>query len=336
MPLKLFPPFHHTVTLPHHPLCTISSSLFFRISLTNFLIDWLRFIPLLHASKENFQSSSLPPPLPLLSLSSLSTSHLFFLVIKGIYLLFLLLYTLFSLSHFHIIIIQNPPSIPAAIASLILSYFTGTIIIIDWHNLGFSLYLDRYNENHLLVILSKYLEGFICSFCHYHLSVSMAMSKWLIKTYHLSHVHVLYDRPPSSVFTKFSSSSSSSPSSSLSSSSSPASSSPKKTTNKILPDIPIDIRHNLFMKLQLLDDILFPYPLTMVQTSSTGSLSDNSSPIPGLSSSTIDPSWILEKTIQTIKYKVPIDICGHDNEVSSWYYTSIYSSSIIDYYYYEK
>ena len=74
-----------------------------------------------------------------ISLSPLSSSPkgLLFALFKGVVLCFQILYILISVPHYHLILIQNPPSLPVALVSFLLSYFyNNSTIMIDWHNLG--------------------------------------------------------------------------------------------------------------------------------------------------------------------------------------------------------
>lgn len=164
------------------------------------------------------------------------------------------------------------------------------------------------------------------------------MSEWLKKTY-LIESTVLYDRPPSSVFTKFDSfvkQTSSTHTDNLNTNinnqndndnekiNDTKNSTSSTLTTRTVPLIPINIRHNLLIKLGLTDELLFPFHPTTISHSSSNQLleletSSPSSPSPSTSLSeycqrefpsnipfvpvNLDPSLIVEKTIQTIKYK---------------------------------
>ena len=82
---------------------------------------------------------------------------------KGISILFSILYTLaITIPYYDSILIQNPPALPALLAALIIELLPGrnSIIILDWHNLGFAMFQEKYdgNKKHPLVVLSKFLE----------------------------------------------------------------------------------------------------------------------------------------------------------------------------------
>jgi beta-1,4-mannosyltransferase len=129
-------------------------------------------------------------------------------------------------------LIQNPPCTPAILAATAVSIFSKSIICIDWHNLGYTLYLDRYNESHKLVRLARFLEKYTGMLSHKNICVSNTMKLWLKKNFDIE-ASVLYDRPPKSVF---------------------------KRSSAIKPETPLDLqnaisnielRHNLFSKLKL-------------------------------------------------------------------------------------
>lgn len=96
------------------------------------------------------------------------------------------------------ILVQNPPSIP--ILPLVAIYrLTGTKIIIDWHNLAYSILRLKYNGNtwHPLVIISIIIEFSFCKMADYHLTVTKAMKDFLINSFWIKpkRCYVLYDRP---------------------------------------------------------------------------------------------------------------------------------------------
>ncbi len=138
---------------------------------------------------------------------------------KGFSIIFTLLWTFLTLPKYDTMIIQNPPMLPALIAYVIAevlsplkwlfclfstrSNFSSDIsgpaaLIIDWHNLGFTMLEEKFGKNSILVNISYYMEATLCSFASYHWCVSHAMSKWLLKHFYINitpGVTVLYDRP---------------------------------------------------------------------------------------------------------------------------------------------
>lgn len=115
-------------------------------------------------------------------------------MLKGVGILLKVFFTLFMLQPYSIIIIQNPPCLPALIAAYMMSIFNGSTIIIDWHNLGYAMFAQRLGSDHLLVKLARNLEKVICRLAHKHICVSEAMKDWLAEHFSINAV-VLYDRP---------------------------------------------------------------------------------------------------------------------------------------------
>ncbi|CAI4055468.1 hypothetical protein SKDZ_02G2160 [Saccharomyces kudriavzevii ZP591] len=96
------------------------------------------------------------------------------------------------------ILIQNPPSIP--ILPIAVFYkLTGCKMIIDWHNLAYSILQLKFKGNfyHPLVLISYMVEMIFSNFADYNLTVTEAMRKYLIQSFHLNakRCAVLYDRP---------------------------------------------------------------------------------------------------------------------------------------------
>lgn len=123
-------------------------------------------------------------------------------IIKGLIMILTLFTCLLSIPRYTLIVIQNPPSLPAVIVAYAISVFNGSKIMIDWHNLGFSIYESALGKSTTLVKFSYFLEKFICSnFAHQHICVSNALKDWLLKHFGV-HASVLYDRPGSVISQK--------------------------------------------------------------------------------------------------------------------------------------
>ena len=52
-----------------------------------------------------------------------------------------------------------------------MSLLNGSIIVIDWHNLGFAMFEERYGSRHILVRIAKILERFMTGRAHLHVSI---------------------------------------------------------------------------------------------------------------------------------------------------------------------
>ncbi|CAI4271419.1 CDN_1a_G0003140.mRNA.1.CDS.1 [Saccharomyces cerevisiae] len=98
------------------------------------------------------------------------------------------------------ILVQNPPSIPI-LPIAVLYKLTGYKLIIDWHNLAYSILQLKFKGNfyHPLVLISYMVEMIFSKFADYNLTVTEAMRKYLIQSFHLNpkRCAVLYDRPAS-------------------------------------------------------------------------------------------------------------------------------------------
>ncbi|TDL28956.1 mannosyltransferase [Rickenella mellea] len=95
------------------------------------------------------------------------------------------------------IMVQNPPSIPTLAIVWIVCKITGSKLIIDWHNLGYSILALRLRDNHILVKIAKIFEKTFGRTAHIHLFVTKAMRDRLVREWDLQGIKVvLHDRPP--------------------------------------------------------------------------------------------------------------------------------------------
>ncbi|EJD04443.1 beta-1,4-mannosyltransferase [Fomitiporia mediterranea MF3/22] len=96
------------------------------------------------------------------------------------------------------IIVQNPPSIPTLALVQLVCKLRGSKLIIDWHNLGYSILALKLGEKHILVKIAKKFEKFFGRSAHIHLFVTKVMLDHLAKEWELQGTKtVLHDRPPS-------------------------------------------------------------------------------------------------------------------------------------------
>ena len=51
---------------------------------------------------------------------------------------------------------KNPPSIPTLALAWLVSRITGSKVIIDWHNLGYSILALKFGEKHLFVRIYRW------------------------------------------------------------------------------------------------------------------------------------------------------------------------------------
>lgn len=112
--------------------------------------------------------------------------------------LLLLLFLLEGLDYF---VIQNPPLIPiVALTVLYIRLFSRhSKLVIDWHNLNWSILNMRYqNTRHPLVrVLKGYERWVVAHFGDIHITVTQLMKQELVKSFDVppNTVYVLYDRP---------------------------------------------------------------------------------------------------------------------------------------------
>ncbi len=95
-----------------------------------------------------------------------------------------------------LVLLQTPPAIPTLAAAYLLRALTGAIVLVDWHNLGFSMLQHRgLGARHPLVALSRAYERRLGRALDGHICVTRAMSAWLAQEWGID-ARVLHDRPP--------------------------------------------------------------------------------------------------------------------------------------------
>lgn len=122
-----------------------------------------------------------------------------FAVIKVINQIKQLYILLFAFRGCDYILIQNPPSIPLLlVVILFIKLFSkNTKLIIDWHNLNYSILNLRYdNLNHPMVKLVRFYEHFFGGFADLHFTVTEKMKQYLKQEFKIrKKIVTLYDRP---------------------------------------------------------------------------------------------------------------------------------------------
>ncbi|KAJ7596827.1 mannosyltransferase [Mycena floridula] len=95
------------------------------------------------------------------------------------------------------ILVQNPPSIPTLVIVWAIGRVAGCKIIIDWHNLGFSILRLKLSPDHFFVRVYKWVESTFGRSAYAHLFVTQALHDYLSKEWNLQGQKVvLHDRPP--------------------------------------------------------------------------------------------------------------------------------------------
>ncbi|KZV74769.1 glycosyltransferase family 33 protein [Peniophora sp. CONT] len=95
------------------------------------------------------------------------------------------------------LLVQNPPSIPTLALVSLIAATRGTKVIIDWHNLGYSILALRLGNKHVFVKLARRFEATFGRRAYAHLFVTQAMCDHLSREWSLQgRKVVLHDRPP--------------------------------------------------------------------------------------------------------------------------------------------
>lgn len=93
-----------------------------------------------------------------------------------------------------VILLQNPPALPTLPVAIAAARLRGAKIIVDWHNLGWTLLALRFGSSHPLVRGTRWAERFFGRRADGHLAVSHRLARHLT-TLGLRDVAVLHDGP---------------------------------------------------------------------------------------------------------------------------------------------
>ena len=97
------------------------------------------------------------------------------------------------------LLVQNPPSIPTLAIAGVISFLRNTRLVIDWHNLGYTILSLKIGKGHPLVQISSLYERVCSRFASAHLTVTDAMARVIKRDYHpTAPILTLHDRPASS------------------------------------------------------------------------------------------------------------------------------------------
>ncbi|KIL70603.1 glycosyltransferase family 33 protein [Amanita muscaria Koide BX008] len=95
------------------------------------------------------------------------------------------------------ILVQNPPSIPTLALAQAVARLRSSKLIIDWHNLGYSILALKLGTSHTFVKVAKRFEATFGRSAYAHLFVTRVMRDHLMQEWDLKgRKCVLYDRPP--------------------------------------------------------------------------------------------------------------------------------------------
>jgi beta-1,4-mannosyltransferase len=102
---------------------------------------------------------------------------------------------LMRLPRFDLLLVQNPPALPTLHVAWLVARLRGARLVIDWHNLGYTMLALRLGRRHVAVRLGRWLEKMAGRAADAHLCVSRGFVKFLTDRFRLAPVSVLYDRP---------------------------------------------------------------------------------------------------------------------------------------------
>jgi beta-1,4-mannosyltransferase len=94
-----------------------------------------------------------------------------------------------------VIVVQTPPAIPTILVAWIVARVRGSRLVLDWHNLGWTMLIARFRRTHPLVRVARQLERLSARLADTHLTVSDALAQHLQRTWGLTAVQVVRDRP---------------------------------------------------------------------------------------------------------------------------------------------
>lgn len=121
------------------------------------------------------------------------------LPVKFLFLFIQLFWTLFSVARPSHYLVQTPPALPTLPVVRLVSWLRGARMIIDWHNLGYTLLAlsvpAARRKSSLIVRIYKWVEKLSGRRADKHLCVTRSLKIWL-KTEWGIEATVLHDRPP--------------------------------------------------------------------------------------------------------------------------------------------
>jgi len=94
-----------------------------------------------------------------------------------------------------VILLQNPPALPALLPALLAARVRGARLILDWHNFGDAMLALRLGHDHFATHVMAAAERALGSRAHAHLCVSAAMQAALEREKGIPGAVVLHDHP---------------------------------------------------------------------------------------------------------------------------------------------
>jgi beta-1,4-mannosyltransferase len=99
------------------------------------------------------------------------------------------------IGRFDLLLVQNPPALPTLYVAWMAAKLRRSRLVIDWHNLGFTMLALRVGRRHVAVRLARWFEKRAGHLADGHLCVSKGFARFLTDRFGLLNVRVLYDRP---------------------------------------------------------------------------------------------------------------------------------------------
>ena len=96
-----------------------------------------------------------------------------------------------------LLLVQNPPAIPTLQVVWLVARLRRVRMVIDWHNLGYTMLALRLGRRHVVVRLARWIEMVSGRAADAHLCVSRGFARFLAERFRIRDVQVLYDRPAS-------------------------------------------------------------------------------------------------------------------------------------------
>jgi len=106
-----------------------------------------------------------------------------------------LLLALLRIERPDLLLVQNPPALPSLYVARIVRRLRRARLVVDWHNLGYTVLALQLGRGHVAVRLARWLERRAARRADAHLCVSRGLARFLTDRFNLRNVHVLYDRP---------------------------------------------------------------------------------------------------------------------------------------------
>ncbi|XP_075224920.1 ALG1, chitobiosyldiphosphodolichol beta-mannosyltransferase [Lycorma delicatula] len=116
-------------------------------------------------------------------------------ILKTLWQVITLLFCFMFMKRSHFILVQTPPAIPALAVCWLYCVMHNSIYVIDWHNYGFTNMAVTLGEQHKLVRISNWFEGYFGRKANFNFCVTKAMRKDLKQRWDITSTIVLYDRP---------------------------------------------------------------------------------------------------------------------------------------------